>query len=110
MTETMPTAAAKSTETPSAPPPVALACVSKRFAATQALQDVSLDLRAGEIHALVGENGAGKSTIVKILAGIHQPDSGTVVLDGKPDKKLLDRLWDDFANPPTVEARLLASK
>jgi hypothetical protein len=33
-----------------------------------------------------------------------------VVLDGKPDKKLLDRLWDDFANPPTVEARLLASK
>jgi rhamnose transport system ATP-binding protein len=84
MTETMPTAAAKSIETPSAPPPVALAGVSKRFAATQALQDVSLDLRAGEIHALVGENGAGKSTIVKILAGIHQPDSGTVVLDGKP--------------------------
>jgi rhamnose transport system ATP-binding protein len=58
--------------------------VSKRFAATQALQDVSLDLAAGEIHGLVGENGAGKSTIVKVFAGIHQPDSGTVVLDDKP--------------------------
>jgi rhamnose transport system ATP-binding protein len=58
--------------------------ISKRFAATQALDDVSLDLRPGEIHALVGENGAGKSTLVKILAGIHQPDSGTIWLDGEP--------------------------
>jgi rhamnose transport system ATP-binding protein len=57
--------------------------ISKRFAATQALDDVSLDLRPGEIHALVGENGAGKSTLVKILAGIHQPDTGTIWLDGE---------------------------
>ncbi len=55
---------------------VELRGVSKRFGATQALDDVSLDLRGGEVHALVGENGAGKSTLVKILAGIHQPDSG----------------------------------
>ncbi|MFI5262523.1 MAG: ATP-binding cassette domain-containing protein, partial [Candidatus Limnocylindrales bacterium] len=66
------------------PPPAALAGVSKRFAGTQALQDVSLDLAAGEIHGLVGENGAGKSTIVKVFAGIHPPDSGTVMLDGQP--------------------------
>jgi rhamnose transport system ATP-binding protein len=65
-------------------PPCALANVSKRFAATQALSDVSIDLLPGEIHGLVGENGAGKSTIVKILAGIHQPDSGHVMLDGEP--------------------------
>jgi rhamnose transport system ATP-binding protein len=66
-----------------APPRVELRGISKRFAATQALDDVSLDLQAGEVHALVGENGAGKSTLVKILAGVHQPDSGTIWLDGQ---------------------------
>ena len=58
--------------------------ISKRFGATQAIDDVSLTLVPGEIHGLVGENGAGKSTLVKILAGIHQPDNGTIALDGEP--------------------------
>jgi rhamnose transport system ATP-binding protein len=56
--------------------------ISKRFDATQALEDVSLALRAGEIHALLGENGAGKSTLIKIMTGVHQPDSGEIILNG----------------------------
>ena len=66
------------------PPRAELRGISKRFAATQALDDVSLTLLPGQVHALVGENGAGKSTLVKILAGVHQPDSGTILLDGEP--------------------------
>lgn len=65
------------------PPRAELRGISKRFAATQALDGVSLDLLPGEVHGLVGENGAGKSTLVKILAGVHQPDSGTTWLDGQ---------------------------
>ncbi len=84
MSEGKPIAAVESAGVKAAPSPVALVGVSKRFAATQALADVSLDLLPGEIHGLVGENGAGKSTVVKVLAGIHQPDAGTIVLDGKP--------------------------
>ena len=58
--------------------------VAKRFDATQALEDVSLALHAGEIHALLGENGAGKSTLIKIVTGVHQPDSGQILLGGQP--------------------------
>jgi ribose transport system ATP-binding protein len=52
--------------------------------ATPALADVSLDLRAGEVHALVGENGAGKSTLARILAGLTTPDAGGMLLAGDP--------------------------
>ncbi|MEU6853083.1 sugar ABC transporter ATP-binding protein [Actinacidiphila alni] len=69
---------------PERTPVLALEGVSKSFGAVRALRDVSLRLYAGEAHALAGENGAGKSTLIKALAGVHRPDSGTVLLDGAP--------------------------
>ncbi|MEU4769968.1 sugar ABC transporter ATP-binding protein [Actinosynnema sp. NPDC023794] len=60
--------------------------VSKSFGAVAAVRDVSFPLHGGEAHALVGENGAGKSTIVKMLAGVHEPDTGAIVLDGEEQR------------------------
>jgi rhamnose transport system ATP-binding protein len=56
---------------------------SKTFAGVHALEGVSLDLYGGQAHALVGENGAGKSTLVKILGGVHLPDQGALISDGR---------------------------
>ncbi len=57
--------------------------ITKRFPGVNALTDIDLTVEKGEIHALLGENGAGKSTLMKILCGIHQPDEGRILLDGK---------------------------
>jgi rhamnose transport system ATP-binding protein len=65
-------------------PLLAVDSVARSFGAVAAVRDVSFPLYAGEIHALVGENGAGKSTIVKMLAGVHRPDAGRLLLDGEP--------------------------
>jgi ribose transport system ATP-binding protein len=63
---------------------LSLTNVSKAFAGVQALDHVSIDIRPGEVVGLVGENGAGKSTLIRILAGVYRPDSGALLLDGKP--------------------------
>lgn len=57
--------------------------VSKRFGGVQALDKVHFDLRKGEVHALVGENGAGKSTYIKILCGVYHKDEGAIRYDGR---------------------------
>jgi rhamnose transport system ATP-binding protein len=57
--------------------------VSKRFDATQALDNVSLDLLLGEVHGIAGENGAGKSTLIKVMTGIYPPDTGSMALAGE---------------------------
>ncbi|GGB29886.1 ribose import ATP-binding protein RbsA [Flexivirga endophytica] len=64
-------------------PVLELAGARKSFGAVHALVDGRIALRSGEAHALVGENGAGKSTLVNILAGVHQPDGGTLTVGGE---------------------------
>ena len=57
--------------------------ISKAYPGVQALDDVSVSFEAGEVHALMGENGAGKSTMIKIIGGAIQPTGGTVELNGQ---------------------------
>lgn len=61
-----------------------LSAIAKMFGEKPALKHVDLDVRRGEVHVICGENGAGKSTLMNILAGIHQPSSGTISLNGRP--------------------------
>lgn len=66
------------------PPVLAVQQLSRRFPGVLALDHVNFDILRGEVHALVGENGAGKSTLINILAGVLQPSTGQVFVDGQP--------------------------
>src|SRR5437588_1779919 len=65
-------------------PALEMRVITKSFAGNSVLAGVSLCVAAGEVHALVGENGAGKSTLMKVLAGVHQPDAGEILIEGRP--------------------------
>jgi len=69
--------------TPSAAPLLEAVGLSKSFGPVEVLKDISLDVRAGEVHAIIGENGAGKSTLMKLLAGHLQPSKGELRIDGQ---------------------------
>jgi ABC-type sugar transport system ATPase subunit len=58
--------------------------IEKHFGAVQALTDINLDVSAGNVTALIGDNGAGKSVLIKCIAGIHQPDGGQILWNGQP--------------------------
>jgi len=75
-------------------PLVRMERMRKEFGAVVAVEELTLELDAGEIVALVGDNGAGKSTVVKCLAGVHAPTAGRILLEGEPVR---------FASP--LEAR-----
>src|SRR4029450_4842627 len=57
---------------------------SKRYGGVRALEEARVECMRGRIHAVLGENGAGKSTLIKVMAGVVQPDSGTLRLEGQP--------------------------
>ncbi|MFQ3674818.1 MAG: sugar ABC transporter ATP-binding protein, partial [Aggregatilineales bacterium] len=81
-------------------PILVLRDIEKRFPGVHALRGVSFDVRPGEVHALLGENGAGKSTLIKIISGVYQPDSGTMMLDGQPVQ---------FSSPNDAQRRGIAT-
>ena len=62
--------------------------IHKSFSGVHALKGVSLDIRPGEVHCLAGENGCGKSTLIKVISGVYQPDSGEIWFDGKKLEKI----------------------
>ena len=62
--------------------------VSKAFGGVQALDEVSLTIKKGEIHCLAGGNGSGKSTLIKLISGFYKPDCGTIEINGKLYHKL----------------------
>ncbi len=74
--------------------------ISKSFPGVRALDNISFDVFPGEVHALLGENGAGKSTLIKIIAGVYQPDSGDILLDGQPIQ---------FTHPGQAQSRGIAA-
>ncbi|QYZ72110.1 ATP-binding cassette domain-containing protein [Neotabrizicola shimadae] len=65
-------------------PILALRGVNKSFGPIDVLHDINLELHAGEVLCLLGDNGAGKSTVIRILSGVHKPTTGTLEMDGKP--------------------------
>ncbi|MEQ8698516.1 MAG: sugar ABC transporter ATP-binding protein [Bauldia litoralis] len=71
-------------ESPATTPALALVNVDKYFPGVHALKDVSIEIQPGEVVGLIGENGAGKSTLMKILSGVYQPDSGSILIAGEP--------------------------
>src|SRR5262245_4890659 len=82
--ETQTTATAAATAPAARPPLLEAREISKYFGAVVALEGVSLVVRAGQITCLLGDNGAGKSTLIKTLSGVHEPDKGTLAVDGDP--------------------------
>lgn len=102
------------TETPSMAPIVALKDIRKSFGAVTALRGVSLDVMPGETFALLGDNAAGKSTLMKILTGVYQPDSGVIEMDGEraefPSPSLsrsrgIEMIYQDFALADNLDVR-----
>lgn len=95
-------------------PLVALKDIQKSFGAVRSLRGVSIDVMPGETFALLGDNAAGKSTLMKVLTGVYQPDFGTIEFDGKPvsfpnpsDSRAsgIEMIYQDFALADNLDVR-----
>ena len=74
-------------------PVLSLKDIRKVYPGVVALDNVSIDFYPGEVHALIGENGAGKSTFIKTITGAHAPDGGTITVDGETYTVMTAPLW-----------------
>lgn len=104
------------------PPLLAMRGIQKRFPGVLAFEGVDLEVNAGEVHAVVGENGAGKSTLMHILAGVYQPDEGTIEFQGRSNVAIADeRIAQQFGiaivfqerslfGPPSVSENVFAGR
>src|SRR5574341_2573572 len=93
-------------------PLVRMEGIVKRFGAVEALRGVDLELGWGEVLGLVGDNAAGKSTLMKVLTGVHQPDAGRILFEGRPvhfrnphDSRALgiEMIYQDLALVPSLD-------
>ncbi|WP_168582734.1 sugar ABC transporter ATP-binding protein [Gephyromycinifex aptenodytis] len=100
-------------DSPAMSPVVSAVDITKRFGGVQALSGASVDFYPGEVHCLAGENGCGKSTLMKVISGAHKPTSGQVVVDGHPYDHLTPRqayglglevIYQDFSLMPNMTA------
>lgn len=92
-------------------PFIKLTNIGKAFAGVKALNGIDLDIRPGKIYCLMGENGCGKSTLIKIISGVYSPDEGEIELDGKPIKHMtpkeaikrgIEVIYQDFSVFPNL--------
>src|SRR6266576_726681 len=81
------------------PPILKINGISKHFPGVQALREVTFEVEAEDIHAVIGENGAGKSTLMQIIAGVHQPDGGSIEFARETIK---------FSDPAAAQAKGIA--
>ena len=95
-------------------PLIELRDIRKSFGAVVALRGVSLDVRPGETFALLGDNAAGKSTLMKVLTGVHQPDEGSILFDGEQvtfatpaasRSRGIEMIYQDFALADNLDVR-----
>jgi simple sugar transport system ATP-binding protein len=78
----------KEIKSPNSFPVLEVKNIVKSYGGVKALDDISMSLTAGNVHCLAGENGCGKSTLIKIISGVEQPDSGSIFIDGKRIERL----------------------